>query len=626
MPGLLGCIGGKGRPAPEALADLGRMLRHEPGYVTWELETDNAALLGVYPPVADALSGSFHGRDSGIAVGYYGEFYGRPFDSLTTPEGVARRLAELYERHGTGLPAVLDGSFAVFVRDRDRDLTCIFNDHYGSRPVFYARQNGRLYFSPEPKAIAAAPGVRTTVDSAALVSLLVNGHLLRDQSLHREIRSLPGGSMILIEKGRFRIERHYRFAFGSSQENRSEQSYMEEFADLLLAAVRKRLRDIEHTVVPISGGLDSRGLLACVRRITDAPIQTVSWGTDEATRDADAWIGRRLAEHFGTSHTFLPRRADALPAEVEPMVYRLDGMNDDPAFHHHELPIMRRIRDELGCTHLFRGDPGDPMRYQAPTSDVEALAMIGIRGLDAYPSVQAILNPTLVQDLERESAHLVEEVIDECPADDFTDERDFFFYAQHVNGYTNPSTYYKLTVFEVQTPWLDKGLLDFIQRLPTRLRSDRYLYEKTLRVMFPELESIPVARRDSLEDWRFILRRDRELQRFIWRHLVEDRNEFHDFLNREALAGFLSKTWAGGDRSPGMAAMGGAKRAMSTVSPALYGRLKTIIAPRVRMREITSDKLIFRLLVAKLWFDVCKLSSASAAPGSGADRPRVRGD
>src|SRR4051794_10960681 len=323
MPGLLACIGVEGRPPPDALADLAPMLRHEPGYVTWELEAHNARLIGVYPPLAQALSGSFHDRDSGIAVGYYGEFYGQPLDSLTTPEGVARALAVLYERHGTGLPAALAGSFVVFISDRDRDLTCVFNDHYASRPVFYAQQNGRLYLSPEPRAIAAAPGVRTTVDSAALVSLLVNGHLLGNQSLHSEIRSLPGGSTILIEKGRFRIERHYSFAFGESQENRSEQSYVEEFADRLLDAVRKRLRDVEHTVIPISGGLDSRGLLACARRITGAPIKTVSWGTDEATPDADAWIGRRLGEHLGTSHTFLPRRAEGFAGDVERMVGRL---------------------------------------------------------------------------------------------------------------------------------------------------------------------------------------------------------------------------------------------------------------------------------------------------------------
>src|SRR3954449_1674603 len=100
MPGLIGCVGGEGRPAPKARADLGRMLRHEPDYVTWELETDNAVLIGVYPPVADALSGSFHDRGSAIAAAYYGEFYGPPFDSLTTSDEVARALTELYARHG----------------------------------------------------------------------------------------------------------------------------------------------------------------------------------------------------------------------------------------------------------------------------------------------------------------------------------------------------------------------------------------------------------------------------------------------------------------------------------------------------------------------------------------------
>src|SRR5690606_1097034 len=128
---------------------------------------------------------------------------------------------------------------------------------------------------------------------------------------------------------------------------------------------------------PISGGWDSRGILASVNEAGAADLQTVSWGVDESDPDTDAYIGRALAAHFGVRHTFLRREAGDLADDMDRMLERMEGLTDDAAVHHHELQLIERARDELGATVLLRGDECFGFGGEAET-DTEALRRVAI--------------------------------------------------------------------------------------------------------------------------------------------------------------------------------------------------------------------------------------------------------
>lgn len=68
--------------------------------------------------------------------------------------------------------------------------------------------------------------------------------------------------------------------------------------ELLRGAVRRSIRDTDRVVVPLSGGLDSRAVLAVVTEL-DVSLKTVSLGSP-GTYDFD--FGAAVAKHVGVAH------------------------------------------------------------------------------------------------------------------------------------------------------------------------------------------------------------------------------------------------------------------------------------------------------------------------------------
>lgn len=602
MPGLAGCIRlqPEAPPPPCPAPRFADPLSREPDYHCALIAgCDDVAAIALGPELAEPVVGAALDEASGIHAGFYGEFYGPEFRELDGA-GTARRLIREYQRHGLNLPAALDGSFLIFVWDSRSGLALLANDHAGSRPVYYAEQNGHLYFSPEPKGIARLPGVRTTIDQLALLAFLSQGNLLECQTYYREIRALPPGSALRIGRGRVELHRHYRYTPCAAGPGRGMPAYIDELAPLLRAAVAKRAHHLRRAVIPISGGFDSRGILACLSEISGSRLRTVSWGTDETTLDADAAIGRSLAERFGTEHRFLRRDPAVLPRHVEEMVARVDGMTADPALHYPELQFMRLIRGEMKGEYLFRGD--EVFGYHGAAADErEALARVGIRDISELPALARILSPAAP--LARFS-ELLAEISAECPLANFTARKDYHYFYQRTFNYLHRATYYKLTVLDVGNPWLDKDILDFYRTVPVSYRVDKLLYRRTLESMFPELAVLPIARRHSLENWTEVLAGNAALQRFLRKHLVETGSPVHELVDRGALERLLA---AAASPAPSMAAVPGllaaARRLSMQRAPALYSLLKRSAPRRFRVAAVSPHELLFRALVLKLWFD-----------------------
>jgi len=190
MPGLAGYIDLRpGRPLPPDTASaLTRFLLHERCYTVRELPAPRGgAAVAIEQGADERLSGA--ACRAGVAgAGFYGEFYGGRFGAAERGDEIAAILLDLYLEHGERLPQLLDGSFVALITDYRNGSTLLFNDHYASRPLFYAELDGRFYFSPELKGIAGMPGTRLSTDANAFAAFLLCGHLLGEQTFYREIR------------------------------------------------------------------------------------------------------------------------------------------------------------------------------------------------------------------------------------------------------------------------------------------------------------------------------------------------------------------------------------------------------------------------------------------------------
>jgi asparagine synthetase B (glutamine-hydrolysing) len=605
MPGIAGCINlNRENVAPELAAQLIAPLMHEPFYKSATVRTPpNCAMVLIDPDVKDPLCGTFYDHASGIGVTYYGEFYNEVFRVVKNSDHVCRALIDMFQKLGEKIARRLNGSFIVCLSDPRNDRMLIFNDHYASRPLFYYHKNNRLIFAPELKGIAAVPGVDRRINPHAFISFILNGHVLDQQTFFKDIHPLQPGTMLKIENGDVSLKQYWVYVPSGAAADLGEKYYVDELSGLLMQAVEKRLGDTSRLAIPLSGGVDSRGILACVRKLTDTPIKTVSWGTDETTEGADAWVGRQISKLLNTDHTFMRRESEHFTRDMTEMVHRIDGLNDDTAFHHNELSTMRRIRLELGADTIMRGEECFGPRPQV-LSDAEVLISAGLFRLEDLPSVEAVLNPDLIPDLRRGCDEQLDLMLKNCPSEDFTDRRDHFYFMQRMVHYHSRSRYYKLSVLNVRDPWLDRDVLDFMQGVPIHYRFKKYLYHKTLHTMFPEIMAVPIAKKHSLEDWPRVLQQNAAMQHFIRQNLLENRNAFHELLNMPGLSALIAKTIQGQVKPPLKVRMlNQVKSAVQKISPNLYRRIKGKISGHLRVRHIPPQNIVFRMLVSKVWFD-----------------------
>jgi asparagine synthetase B (glutamine-hydrolysing) len=600
MPGLAGCFTSIGRaPVPEP--DTPLPLVHEPFYQRTAIAAQPHGWMEVvhnatHPELAGAAS------HDGITAAYYGEFYNPELAAASGGARTAEILIALYRKHGERLPEHLDGSFVACIFDGATAL--LFNDHCASRQTFYSFQNGTLYFAPELKGVVHHREVDRSIDEGAFVSFFVNGALSGGRSFYRSVFSLRPGSLVKIRNGDCTESEYFQYRPDGRGRDLGEEHYVEALSEALREAVRRRTRHLGTTAVPLSGGIDSRGILGCVHLLAGGrKLTTVSWGKDEDTAGSDAFVARRVAEFLGTEHHFLPRTSVDFEANFEELFYRLDGLTDDAWMHHSELRAVRNIRCQLGMAGIWRGEECFG-HWPEPVSEAAARINSGYHVFPDHPEWQRIFNaPARARFLKAAKADL-RDFIDRCPVQDLTDRRDYWYYYERLFHYHTRGSYFKMTVLEVESPWLDKRLLRLLESLPVRYRVERMLYKKALGRLFPDLMAMPPATATSLEDWPEVVRNDPKIQAYLRHHLVDSRNRLHEWLDADAVRGLLAEAFTAPGRSRKTGILGTAKNTLRRTSPALFNLTKSLAGSRVmRFYPTPAAYIAMRLLCAKRWFD-----------------------
>jgi asparagine synthase (glutamine-hydrolysing) len=168
-----------------------------------------------------------------------------------------------YRHWGERCVEYLLGDFAFAIWDEKEQKLFCAKDHLGIRPLLYTYQQGVFVFATELRAIVKCPLVRTQIDHAHILDLVVNLYDEPEKTGWTHIKLLRGGHTLVLQNQELRIRRYWAPQPQSSLWYKDPTEYGLHLRQILEQSIADRLRTNYPTGLTLSGGLDSSSI-ACI--------------------------------------------------------------------------------------------------------------------------------------------------------------------------------------------------------------------------------------------------------------------------------------------------------------------------------------------------------------------------
>jgi asparagine synthase (glutamine-hydrolysing) len=223
----------------------------------------------------------------------------------------AELVARVYARRRDGIAQALNGTYALLIRNPDREEVLAVRDRMGLHPLFYAQADGRTFFSDSIETLVRLPGISRALNRRVLALHVWPAWWIedKDETYYESVRRVIAGTVLTFRRGAREVRRYWNPAPPGRQVDWvDDDEAMERFeATLSEAVTRCLLRG--STALCLSGGLDSISIASFA---TDIAAQegfptprALSVEFPDPDNTGEAAIQRRVAAHLGMPQTML---------------------------------------------------------------------------------------------------------------------------------------------------------------------------------------------------------------------------------------------------------------------------------------------------------------------------------
>ena len=254
-------------------------------------------------------------------------------EAMSGGRGVAARCLDRYADRGVASLADLNGQFNIAVSDARTRTLLLANDRFAARPLYYHATRQRLVWSSQVRGLLA-PDVPRRLSESGMHQLFVFQTILDDGTLLEDVRTLPPAGVLTYRDGAVQVTRYWFLSY-REEAPRSPRQHAEELAGALREAIDRSLRTAARAGILLSGGLDSRAIVACA----PSPLGAVTIADFENT---EVRVARRLADTRTLPFTFIRRDPEYYTNLVDVGVALGDGAARYDNAH------FAGLRDRLG--------------------------------------------------------------------------------------------------------------------------------------------------------------------------------------------------------------------------------------------------------------------------------------
>lgn len=218
------------------------------------------------------------------------------FDKVTTVENFQNKLKSA------------NGFFIIIKKIKAGWLAAV--DHIRSIPLFFSRKKNEILISDDAFYLAAQ-FEKNEINSLQKSAFLLSGHTLGNNTLLDEINQLEAGQFLFFDGKKVEINEYYEHLRGrffdkkkSDQTEELNQISKNIFQRLIRKAKERQL------VVPLSGGYDSRYIIAMLKQLEYKNIVAYTYGI---TSSYEVKVARKVAKELKIQWYFVEYPKDWTP-------------------------------------------------------------------------------------------------------------------------------------------------------------------------------------------------------------------------------------------------------------------------------------------------------------------------
>ena len=218
-----------------------------------------------------------------------------------------------------------EGTFSFVHYQPQTETLILVADKLGVRPLYFWINDEVLVFASTLRVLEECPFVPKQMDLRAVTEMVGLGAPLGDRTPYLGIRLLKAGEIVEITKDNVSTRSYWRWDQIETSSD-PEPARLQAIHDHFHTAVARRIRNDKTTAAYLSGGLDSRCVVAALRR-DGVKVHSVNFARPGTQ---DHLFGHDFAERIGSIHQSLPKeRGDSVPDYSLLMAEALANSNTD---------------------------------------------------------------------------------------------------------------------------------------------------------------------------------------------------------------------------------------------------------------------------------------------------------
>jgi len=352
MPGIAGCT--RHTAGVKDIENARGIIRYSSSYSDDELFEDQLVVCTrTHLNLIGAPNSPFH--KDGVFCWVEGEFYNQKMlakEFHIEPDIEHSILVEAYR--GGFLERLLnriDGYFSAVIYDSNNLKILLISDRYGFKPMYYWHQKPYFAWCSELKGLSCLPEFSAEFNTTAMNCFIKTGQLLGNLTWFNDV-FLLGASSILsydLKSSNLEIKKYWTWAEIVPHKFTMDEAIEIGFA-LLKSAVEKRVSNSRRMALSLSGGLDSRLILANIDKPDN--LATITFGRKGAL---DVIIAKKLALALTTRHHYFELNQENWFQNRIEGIWKVDGMLN--FLHLHSSPFQQQFNKFADvCLNGFAGD------------------------------------------------------------------------------------------------------------------------------------------------------------------------------------------------------------------------------------------------------------------------------